>query len=149
MAAGDQNFAGGSYELFVGNGYSREIFWEQVHKGMQLIHATSNFSDKYARTHEDDLLPFLYQGQTEAFLDFLEVSFKVDSSWNVLHDGNDVIAVINNYFRLDASPYQMTSRVVRPRSIRPGGPPPMWPHLRLWHFQRLSAWITKLSLIER
>jgi len=123
LAAGDQNFAGGSHGLFVGNGYSREIFWEQVHKGLQIIHTKGNFSDKYAQTHEEDLLPFLYQGRTQPFLDFLEVSFKVESTWEVLHDGNEVIAVINEYFRLEGAPFQMTTRVVKPEGNHEGLPP--------------------------
>lgn len=123
LAAGDQNFAGGSHGLFVGNGYSREIFWEQVHKSLQIIHTTGNFSDKYAQTHEEDLLPFLYQGHTQPFLDFLEVSFKVGSTWDVLHDGNEVIAVINEYFRLGEAPFQLTSRVVKPERNHEGLPP--------------------------
>ena len=123
LAAGDQNFAGGFHDLSVGNGYSRDIFWEQVHKGLQIIHATHSFSDKPARTHEEDLLQFLYQGRTGPFLDFLEVSFKVESTWNVLHDGNDVVAVINEYFRMGNAPFQLTPRVVKPEEIRQGVPP--------------------------
>ncbi|MYC00482.1 MAG: hypothetical protein F4X58_00995 [Chloroflexi bacterium] len=127
LAAGDQNFAGGLTGLLVGNGYSREVFWEQVHKGMQIIAATGNFSNPYASTYEEDLLPFLYKGHTQPFLDFLEVSFKVESTWDVLHDGNEVIAVINDYLRLGDAPFQVTSRVVKREAIRQGGGPPSGP----------------------
>jgi len=63
------------------------------------------------RTISEDLFAFLGECSSEEFLDFLELSFKVHHPPRASGGSAEVIAAVNEIFRIDGLPYYLTDYV--------------------------------------
>ena len=84
----------------------RNIFWTQMHNSMEYLHGRSNLSNTNSPTTEGDMWSFLHTCSTNEFLDFIELSFKLEVSREVV--SNDVVDAINEILRFEDAPYQLT-----------------------------------------
>ena len=58
-----------------------------------------------------DTFAFLTECDTSELLDFIELSFKVKSTHLVMGDGEDFVDALNELFRVEQAPYQLTPMV--------------------------------------
>jgi hypothetical protein len=61
----------------------------------------------------EDAVRFVQGCSAEEFFDFIELSFKVQSARRALQDDNDFVDALNEIFRRENAPYQVTPGVVR------------------------------------
>lgn len=87
----------------------RQTFWEQMHKTLQHLYGRPVLSKNGGENSVDDLLKFLYECSADNFLDFLELSFKLDVSAGFMD--NDFVESINDIMRIESSPYRLTKIV--------------------------------------
>jgi hypothetical protein len=90
-----------------------EEFWAQVHNALEHLHGRARLSSQSTQTIVDDGIAFVLECTTEEFFDFLELSFRVECMWRILHERNDLVDAINEIFRVDNAPYQLTRVVTR------------------------------------
>ncbi len=89
-------------------------FWAEVHNALQYKLATPVLSKNRGtmgsalRYEElgDDVIAYLFECSSEHFLDFLELSFKIDH-----HLPTSVIEAINEVFLIEDEPYRLTNFV--------------------------------------
>ena len=124
LASGNPHIAGGGEFAGTGIPYYREDFWAQVQKNLHTIFGTYNLSGNPLAPPEQDVLPYLQVCEPEHLLEFIEATFKTDSSWHIFGDGNSVVGIINDYLRFDEVPLQLTERVVESDPPNGGGGPP-------------------------
>src|SRR6201999_2814554 len=61
----------------------------------------------------DDAFAFVLHGTPAEFFDFLELSFRVQSMWRIIHDKNELVDAFNEILRVEGAPYQLTREVTR------------------------------------
>lgn len=102
-------------------------FWEDIHNRLQHLYGRPKLSDnEHERDSFRDGLGFVLSCKPPEFFDFLEQAFRSEVMWRVLHDENELVEAINEIFRSDRTPYQMTPVVKREepdRGFWPGGIP--------------------------
>lgn len=101
-------------------------FWEQMHNALEHLHGRVRLSKAQAQTPIEDALAFLLRCDAEEFFDFIELSFKLESTWRVMSDENQLVDAINEIFKVENAPYQLTQivKVNEPdTSSFPGGFP--------------------------
>lgn len=101
-----------NHGLFTGTPDRAGLFFAEVHNLLQHLYGRSKLSNTPAPDQLADLLAFLERCSAGQFFDFLEVSFTVDSTRFVMHDENQVVDAVNELFRVESAPYQLT-RLVR------------------------------------
>ena len=87
-------------------------FWEQMHNALQHLHGRPKLSSASVHSQADDVFAFLLHCTAAEFFDFLELSFKLDITWRVMHEENQVVDTVNELFRMESAPYQLT-RIVK------------------------------------
>ena len=105
------------------------LFWEQIHNSLVHLHGSPWLSDvgiQRRGNHNDvyieDSLKFLMNCETDEFFDFIELSFKLDISWRAIHDKKQFVEAINEIFRIEHMPYQLTPYVETLEEHRSGVP---------------------------
>lgn len=96
-------------------------FWCQIHQSLRYLIGSHNISGQNGVSEAEDLRRFLDECNSEEFFDFIELTFKQDSSRRVMHSINEVVDAINEIFRFGNEPYQLT-HLVELRSDDQGNP---------------------------
>ena len=87
-------------------------FWTEVHGKLVYRHGTPVLSQRsQALPPAEDALNFLWHCSDEYFLDFVEYIFRVDTFFRASQEEAEVVAMINQFFRLDDLPYALTDFV--------------------------------------
>ena len=94
------------------------LVWSEVHNLLEHLLGRPTLSQRMQaygpldyRTIPEDLSAFLAECSSEAFLDFLEMSFKVDHGPRASGGSAEVIEAINEILRIDRLPYYLTDYV--------------------------------------
>jgi hypothetical protein len=95
------------------SGNYTEEFWTQIHNALEHLYGRVRLSAKSTQTFVDDAVAFVLECTTEEFFDVLELSFRVECMWRILHERNDLVDAINEIFRVENAPYQLTRVVTR------------------------------------
>lgn len=102
--------------------YTNE-FLAEIHRALQYVHGRPKLSpDPRANTPVNDAVDFLLTCEPEEFLDFVELIFRVDCLFHVTSNDDDLIDAVNELFRSEGAPYQLTSFVKREEDA-PGARP--------------------------
>lgn len=96
---------GNSYDDFT------QEFWSEMHNSLQHLYARPELSSVRTNTLIDDVALFVRECDTSEFFDFIELSFKLDSTFRVMPNENDVVDAINEIFHIEDAPYQLTQIV--------------------------------------
>jgi hypothetical protein len=109
-------------EVFAGNwgqhpwarpsNYTHE-FWEGMGRTLQHLYGRPKLSDMRTNSAAEDAISFVAGCEPQHFFDFLELTFKADCLWRVVSERNDLVNAINEIFRIEAAPYQLTREVTR------------------------------------
>jgi hypothetical protein len=102
--------------------YTRE-FWEDMHNKLQHLHGRPKLSpDPLALQPWEDVLGFALSCSASEFLDFVELTFRSSPMWRMLNDENELVDAINELFRIETAPYQLTRivKVEEPNPIKAG-----------------------------
>ena len=86
-------------------------FWRQIHQSLRYLLGRHNISGRNGVSESEDLDRFLDQCSAEGFFDFIELTFKQDSSRWAMRSTNEVVDAINEIFRFGNEPYQLTHMV--------------------------------------
>ena len=103
------------------------LFWDAVHNLLEhrlgrptLSREMQAYGPLDYRMLQKDLFMFLAECTSEEFLDFVELSFKVDHPPEASDSSGQVIEALNEIFRIDDLPYHLTDYVkVEEESIGP------------------------------
>jgi hypothetical protein len=95
------------------SGNYTEEFWTQMHNALEHLYGRVHLSSKSTHTIVDDAVAFVLKCTTEEFFDFLELSFRAECMWRILQERNDLVDAINEIFRVEDAPYQLTPVVTR------------------------------------
>ena len=103
--------------------HTRE-FSEGMHDCLQHLYGRVQLSVA-PESRAADALAFAAACEPAEFFDFLELTFKVDAIWRVLHNENELVNAINEILRAENAPYQLTPMVkreeLRSRGALPAG----------------------------
>ncbi|MDQ3829806.1 MAG: hypothetical protein M3361_10980 [Candidatus Tectomicrobia bacterium] len=98
-------------------------FWEEIHRSLQYLHGRLKLSPHArADTPADDSIHFLLTCEPQEFLDFIELIFRVQCLFHVMSDEDELVDAINELFKSEDAPYQLT-RIVK-QEEEASGPPP-------------------------
>ena len=100
--------------------YAQE-FWEDMATLLQ--HLYGKFQLSTTRTHSavDDAFGFVCECDPGHFFDFLELTFKTECLQRVIFDRNELVDAINEIFRVENAPYQLTPVVTEHEKAHGGG----------------------------
>jgi hypothetical protein len=87
-------------------------FWQEIHQKLLYLHGATSLSPAGRRSQyfpADDVVAFLSACPDEEFLDFIEIFFQINSTFQ--SDRDSVIADLNSFFQVDDLPYSLTSFV--------------------------------------
>ena len=79
-----------------------------MHNRLEHLYGRLNLSGVQVSSATEDLNIFLQQCNTDEFFDFIELSFKLDVTGRVMGDENEVVDAVNEIFRVENAPYQLT-----------------------------------------
>ena len=97
-------------------------FWQEMHNALQHLYGRFKLSTYNERNNVDDILSFLTICETSEFFDFIELSFKSNTFRRIMYDKEtDVVNAINEIFRVEDAPYQLTG-IVKIRKNEKGAP---------------------------
>jgi hypothetical protein len=88
-------------------------FGEQIAQSLQHLYGRHKLSDLRTNSVAEDAFAFVSQCEPQQFFDFLELTFKTDCLWHVLSAHNDLVDAVNELFRIEAAPYQLTREVTQ------------------------------------
>ena len=86
-------------------------FWDEMHNSLQHLYGRFRLSERPAMDETEDTVAFLQECSTIQFFDFIELSFKLEVTRHITTDGSDVVDAVNQVFRVERAPYQLTSMV--------------------------------------
>lgn len=86
-------------------------FWTEVHNSLQHLCARPRLSSRATTDATQDTFAFLTDCDTSELLDFIELSFKVSSMQLIVGEGKDFVDALNEIFRVEQAPYQLTPMV--------------------------------------
>lgn len=86
-------------------------FRRQIHQSLRYSLGRYNISGRNGVSEAEDLDRFLDQCSAEEFFDFIELTFKQDSSRWAMRSTNEVVDAINEILRFGNEPYQLTHMV--------------------------------------
>ena len=92
---------------------SVDEFWGAVNNALQHLYGRPQLSDHQVQDAQQDTLDFLFKCKPAEFFDFIEMTFKLHITRRVMPDENDIVDSINDIFRLEEVPYQLTPMVKR------------------------------------
>jgi hypothetical protein len=91
-------------------------FWEQAHHALAVAYGRPVLSKARVRSATEDLLAFLEQSSSSELFDFVEAGFKVPIAWRLFAQENEFVDALNDVFRMEEAPYQLTPGVTRMES---------------------------------
>lgn len=96
-----------------GNPYDdhTQDFWSEMHNSLQHLYGRPKLSSVHTNTLIDDVISFVMECDSSGFFDFIELSFKLDSTFRIMPNEPDVVDAINEIFRIEDAPYQLTQIV--------------------------------------
>lgn len=98
-------------------------FWEEIRRSLQYLHGRPKLSSHpYADTPAEDSIHFLLKCEPQEFLDFVELIFRVQCLFHVISDENELVDALNEIFKSEGAPYQLTPIVKQAEEAT--GPPP-------------------------
>jgi hypothetical protein len=109
-------------EVFAGkwgrDGWSRssnytQEFWDKMAVTLQHLYGRPKLSTSPVRSAAEDALAFVVECEPEHVFDFLELTFKADCLFHVVSERNDLVDAINEIFRIESAPFQLTRHVTR------------------------------------
>ena len=84
-------------------------FWSQMLNSLQNLYGRFNLSDDFTPSNvAEDVIYFLQTCTADNFFDFIELSFKLEVTRQIMPDENDVVDAINEIFQIENSPYKLT-----------------------------------------
>lgn len=86
-------------------------FWPEVHNSLQHLCARPHLSSMVTVDPIQDTFAFLAECDTPELLDFVELSFRVESMRYIIGQGKDFVDALNEVFRVEQAPYQLTPMV--------------------------------------
>lgn len=106
-----------------GRGDYTEEFWVEIHRALEYVHGRARLlPNTRANTPAEDAIQFLLSCETQEFLDFVELMFKVDCLFHVTNNDDDLVDAVNELFRSEGAPYQLIPFVKQEEDA--SGPPP-------------------------
>ena len=104
------------------NTYALESFWAEMHQALQHLYGRPLLSERGSLYNaNDDLMKHLDSCRTEEFFDFMELAFKLPVSPNLMPNSDDIVDAINEIFRVEDLPYELTRWISR-EEPRQGSP---------------------------
>lgn len=93
-----------------------------MHNMLEHLYGRPKLSGATVASAVEDALAFVLVCKPQEFFDFLELIFKVDACWRLISDENDLVDAINEIFKIEEAPYQLTQIVKREEDdpTRPG-----------------------------
>jgi hypothetical protein len=88
-------------------------FWEEMQHALATALGQPVLSQRGTRSAVEDAMAFAQHASAADLFTFIETSFKLDMSSRYFSDENEFIDAINDIFRSEASPYQVTHGVHR------------------------------------
>ena len=88
-------------------------FWEEMQHALATALGQPVLSQRGARSAAEDAMAFAQHASAADLFTFIETSFRLDMSSRYFSDENEFIDAINDIFRSEASPYQVTHGVHR------------------------------------
>ncbi|MBN1547014.1 MAG: hypothetical protein JW902_10170 [Syntrophaceae bacterium] len=86
-------------------------FWEEMGQSLQHLYGRPVLSNNPRLAPVEDVCYFVTTCETAHFLDFIEQTFKIEETRRILNDENVLVEAINEIFRVESSPYHLTSMV--------------------------------------
>ena len=86
-------------------------FWGQLHNKLQHLYGRPRLTNQHGSSPVQDAEVFLMTCSASEFLDFIELSFKLDVTSRVFGVENDVVDAINEILEVEFAPYQLTQMV--------------------------------------
>src|SRR5688572_18845472 len=80
-------------------------FLEEMHQALRLLYGRNRLSERSHHSVQADVAAFTAECSAAEFFDFIETSFKLEITWRILSDENDVVDSLNEIFRMEAAPY--------------------------------------------
>jgi hypothetical protein len=100
-------------------------FWDEMHNSLEHLYGRPRLCPGGSAANTvDDARLFAHTCKSPEFFDFLELTFKVDATWRVLSDENNLIDAINEILKIENDPYQLTPIVKREEERPKLGPLP-------------------------
>jgi hypothetical protein len=98
-------------------------FWSEIHRSLQYLQGRPKLSSNpQADSPTNDAIHFLLTCDPKDFLAFVELIFKVQCLFHVTSDENELVDAINELFKSEDAPYQLTPMVKHKEQTT--GPPP-------------------------
>jgi hypothetical protein len=98
-------------------------FWSEIHRSLQYLHGRPKLSPNLqADPPTKDAIHFLLTCEPKDFLAFVELIFKVQCLFHVTSDENELVEAINELFKSENAPYQLTP-IVKQEEQATGRPP--------------------------
>lgn len=104
-----------------------DSFWSEMHQNLVHLYGQPFLSQR--RSGQDtmpDLQDHLNNCQAPEFFDFMEQAFKLPVSWRLMRNSDQIIDAINEVFRVEDLPYELTRWITREEQssgfIAPGIP---------------------------
>jgi len=98
-------------------------YWADMQNRLQHLYGRVKLSnDPSEREAWQDVLGFALSCPAPEFFDFLEQTFRAAPMWRLLHDENELVDAINELFRVENAPYQLTRcvKVEEPETLHVG-----------------------------
>ena len=102
---------------FAYNHYGLETFWQEMGQTLRHRYGRPALSPRSTLDPVTDLSNHLNSCNAEEFFDFLEMAFKLPMSWNLLHSSAEVIDAINEMFRFERLPYELTHWITEEKPV--------------------------------
>jgi hypothetical protein len=110
------NWIDGGWESSPGD-HSSE-FWEEMHNSLEHLYGRPRLCVGVDGTRIEDARLFANRCKSSEFFDFLELLFRVDATWRVVPDENNLVDAINEILKIEDAPYQLTP-IVKQEEERP------------------------------
>jgi hypothetical protein len=88
-------------------------FWEELHHALGTALGRPRLSSVETRSREEDAKSFVHHASAADLFTFIETTFKLQISFRIFHEENEFVDALNDVFRAERSPYQVTHGVFR------------------------------------
>ena len=94
--------------------FQLDAFWPQMHQTLRHLYGRPILSERGSSYDTNgDLMNHLGSCKTEEFFDFMEAAFKLRVSWRLMSHSDQIVDSINEMFRIEGLPYDLTHWVTR------------------------------------
>jgi hypothetical protein len=88
-------------------------FWEELHHALGTALGRPKLSRLDTRSRGEDAIAFAQHASASELFTFIEATFKLQIAFRIFHDENEFVDALNDVFRSESSPYQVTHGVFR------------------------------------